>query len=205
MGRLTRHGVFGGTFDPIHIGHLVAADEARAALGLSKVIFAPAARPPHKEGEAVTGAYHRARMLELALARDDAMVASRVDLDRPGPHYTVEMLRLLATDLGRDSEIYLIMGTDSLVDLPTWREPAVLVHLAWPTVVTRPGYVPDLDALEDAIPGLRQRVRFVPTPLVGVSSSDIRQRVARGRPFRYLVPEGVAEYIRRHRLYAGAE
>jgi nicotinate-nucleotide adenylyltransferase len=196
-----RLAVFGGTFDPVHHGHLIAAEEARHALALDQVLFVPAAVPPHKLGASMAHAEHRVAMLALALAGNPAFALSRMDLDRPGPHFTVDMLRLLAAELGPDVELFFLMGADSLVDLPTWRDPAGIMAQARLVVVDRPGYLPDLAALEARLPGLGAGLTVVHMPLVGIAASDIERRVRAGRPIRYQVPEAVAAYIAEHRLY----
>jgi nicotinate-nucleotide adenylyltransferase len=199
-----RVAVFGGTFDPVHHGHLIAAEEARHALALDQVLFVPAAVPPHKLGDSIAHAEHRVAMLRLAIAGNTAYALSRVDLDRPGPHFTVDMLRLVAADLGPGTELFFLMGADSLADLPTWRDPAGVMTQAHLVVVDRPGYTPDLATLEARLPGLGARLSVVHMPLVGIAASDIERRVRQGRPIRYQVPEAVADYIAAHGLYSGA-
>jgi nicotinate-nucleotide adenylyltransferase len=196
--------VFGGTFDPVHHGHLIAAEEARHALALDQVLFVPAASPPHKQRDTMAHAHHRLAMLALAIADNPCFGLSRVDLDRPGPHFTVDMLALLARELGPDTRLHFLMGADSLADLPTWREPERVLAQARLVVVDRPGYRPDLAALEAALPGLGDRLSWVPMPPVGIAASDIERRVAEGRPIRYQVPAAVEAYIRANRLYQAA-
>jgi nicotinate-nucleotide adenylyltransferase len=191
---------FGGTFDPIHVGHLIAAQEVASALELDRVVFVPAGDPPHKPGVPMAPAAHRLAMVEAAVAGNPAFAVRRYDLDRAGPHYTIDMLRLGVADL-RPAQAYFLIGADSLIDLPTWQDPAGIIALARPIVVARPGFAPDLDALERIIPGLTQRLVEVPIPQIGIASSDIERRVAAGRPIRYQVPDAVEAYIRRHALY----
>lgn len=200
-----RIGVLGGTFDPTHVGHLIAAEEAAAAYGLSRVVFAPARMPPHKLGAVLSPAADRLAMLELALASNPRFAVSRVDLDRDGPHYTVDMLALLRSELGLadEDELRFIMGADSLVELPTWHEPLRIARRARLVVVARPGYKPDWASLEDQLPGIAAYVDLLPVPLIGVSATDIRRRVRAGEPIRYQVPDTVAEYISDHQLYRG--
>lgn len=198
---MRRVAVFGGTFDPVHHGHLVAAEEARHVLALDQVLFVPAAVPPHKLGDSMAQARHRVAMLELALSGHPHFALSRVDLDRPGPHFTVDMLALLAAALGPDTELYFLMGADSLRDLPTWRDPAGILGQARLVVVDRPGYLPDLTALTALLPGLPERLTLVPMPAMGLASSDIERRVGEGRPIRYQVPAAVEAYIYANGLY----
>lgn len=196
-----RLGVFGGTFDPPHLGHLILAESAADCLMLSRVLFVPAAAPPHKHPSAVrASAAHRLAMTELAIAGNPRFALSRVDMDRPGPHYTVDMVRLLR-EQHPDAEMFLLLGGDSLRDLPTWSRPAELISLAALAVMQRPGVEPDLDALEEALPGLHARLRWIPAPPIDLASSAIADLVAAGRSIRYLVPDRVLDYIIAHGLY----
>jgi nicotinate-nucleotide adenylyltransferase len=206
-----RLGVLGGTFDPPHYGHLVLADTARVQLGLKRVLFAPAGQPPHKPESQPSVVMHRVALVEMALADagEPAFVLSRVDLDRPGPHFTVDTLRLLHAAFPA-AEMWFLIGADSLVDLPEWRDPARIITLARLAVLSRPGFRPDLDALaerpafEDARlqkVDLRQRIDWLIGPSLDVSSSALRERAQRGLPLRYLVPPSVEAYVRRHGLY----
>ncbi len=195
-------GLLGGTFDPIHLGHLLMAETARERLDLSQVLFVPAGDPPHKQDVAKTPALHRAAMVEQAIAGNPHFVLSRVDLERPGPHYTLDMVRLVRAQHGLSAEeCFLIVGSDSLVDLPTWYHAPELISLCRLAVIHRPGYRPDLSNLATAIPGLTSRLDWVEMPVSGVSSSDIRARVRAGRSIRYQVAEGVRAYIEQYGLY----
>lgn len=196
-----RVGVMGGTFDPPHIGHLVAAEEARIRLRLEQVVFVPAGTPPHKLDEPVTPVKHRLEMVTRAVAANPYFVVSRVDVDRPGPSYTVDTLLLLREQWGGDARIYFIMGMDSLADLPNWHEPERIIQLCHLAVVDRPGYDADIESLERILPGLSRRVEFVPMPQLEISSTDLAERVRQGLPIRYQVPPAVEEYIYAHRLY----
>ena len=200
-----RLGVFGGTFDPVHHGHLVAADEVRARLGLDSVLFVPAGTPPHKLDDDISPTRHRIAMLQLAIASNPGFALSRVDVDRHGPCYTVDTLALLHEEYGPGAELFFIMGMDSLADILVWRDPERLIRLAQIVVVGRPGFQADVDELDKVLPGAAQRIAIVDTPLIEVSSSDIRQRVREGMPIRYQVPEAVEAYIRKHGLYAGQQ
>lgn len=196
-----RLGVFGGTFDPVHYGHLVAAEEVRYRLRLDKVLFVPAGMPPHKLDHDITPTRHRVAMLELAIASNPGFALSRVDIDRHGPCYTVDTLALLHQEYGPGAELFFLMGMDSLADILTWKDPERLIRLARIVVVGRPGFQADVDELDKVLPGAAERICIVDTPLMEVSSSDIRQRVREGAPIRYQVPEAVEAYIRAHRLY----
>lgn len=197
-----RVGVFGGTFDPPHIGHLAAAEEARTQLNLAQVVFVPAGAPPHKLGEPVTSATHRVEMISRAAASNPHFFVSLVDVERSGPSYTVVMLRALREQWGPDTQIHFIMGVDSLIDMPDWHRPDQLLGLCRLAVVNRPGYDADLEALEQIIPGISQKVDFVSMPLLAVSSTDLRRRAHRGQTLRYYVPTEVELYIRAAGLYA---
>jgi nicotinate-nucleotide adenylyltransferase len=200
-----RCGVFGGTFDPIHFGHLIVAEAARESLELSQVLFVPAADPPHKPDAPVSGADQRLRMVDLATKHNPAFAVSRADVDRPGPHYTVDLLIALAKDRGTASGLYFIMGADSLADLLTWRSPERIIELARLGVARRPGFQPALERLEAEIPGLASRTDWIDTPLVGISASDIRRRVREGRFIKYMLPSDVESYVYSAGLYSAAE
>lgn len=194
-------GVFGGTFDPPHIGHLVLADEARAELELSQVLWVVTGEPPHKPHRPILLVEHRLRMVELAIQNDPGFEVSRLEIDRPGPHYAVDTLAGLAEARPDDERAY-VMGKDSLRDLPTWRLPERLIELSDAIVVlNRPDVGANLDELNAQLPGLADKVRFLDVPLVDVASRDVRWRVASGRPYRYLVPRTVADYIAEQDLY----
>jgi len=194
-------GVFGGTFDPPHIGHLVLADEARAELNLKKVLWVVTGEPPHKPDRPIIPAHHRLKMVELAIQHDRAFELSRLEIDRPGPHYAVETLAQLAAEEPNEERAY-VMGKDSLRDLPSWNSAERFVELSDAIVVlNRPDIEANLEHLDEQLPGLAIKVRMLAVPLVDVASRDIRQRVASGNPYRYLVARPVADYIAEHRLY----
>jgi nicotinate-nucleotide adenylyltransferase len=196
-----RIGVMGGTFDPIHYGHLVAAEECAAVLGLERVIFVPAAQPPHKLDEPVTAAAHRLAMVALAIADNPQFALSGLELERGGISFTVDTLRALRA-AEPDAELSFIVGMDSLGELATWHDPAGILAAAWVAAVHRPGYPPlDLARLERDMPGATARVRIVPIPGLDISSTDLRARFAEGRPVRYLLPESVIQYTVEHHLY----
>jgi nicotinate-nucleotide adenylyltransferase len=196
-----RIGIFGGTFDPIHLGHLILAEEARAQLKLDAIYFVPAGDPPHKQDRNVTWVEHRMRMVELATAESDYFWVSRVDADRNGPHYTVDMLRLLQEQLTTQAELYFLMGLDSLRDLPHWHNPHWLVSQCRLVALSRHAVTLDWPTLEAALPGLCQQVIILDMPEIEISSSDLRLRVQAGRPIRYQVPRPVEAYIYKYELY----
>lgn len=198
-------GILGGTFDPPHNGHLALARAARQQLGLERVLWVLTPAPPHKRHQAITPLEHRLAMVQLAIRDEPVFVFSRVDIDRPAPHYAVDTLRLLARQFPGDGLVY-VMGGDSLRDLPSWHRAAEFVALChrlavWP----RPGARIDLAALEQLLPGIRKKVRFLDAPPMAVSSSKIRQRLARNESVEGLVPEAVFHYIRRCQLYSATQ
>jgi nicotinate-nucleotide adenylyltransferase len=196
-----RLGVLGGTFDPIHHGHLVAAQEAFYQLELDQVLFVPAGMPPHKPVRPLATARHRLEMIELAIADRPGFALSRVDVERPGPHYSADMLQLLKDEWGYDTTLFFIEGSDSLADIMDWHEPQRIVELAELAMVDRPGVDLDADRLEQHLPGLKARLHRVEMPLLEISSTDLRQRVREGRPLTYLLPDEVIAYILEHELY----
>lgn len=197
-----RIGVFGGTFDPVHNGHLHIAHSIREALDLDKIVWVPAGRPPHKSGQIVSSDGDRLAMLELALAGSPGDEISRAEIDRTGPSYTSDTLVLLSDRL-EPAKLIFLMGEDSLRDLPTWHEPERIVQLAEIAVAGRPGVDVDLDAVYEALPAARGRIHVIPARELTVSSSEIRNRVAAELPVGDLVPAAVAEYIEAQELYGG--
>ncbi len=192
-----RVGVMGGTFDPIHHGHLVAASEVQSWFGLDQVVFVPTGDPWQKSDREVTPAEHRYLMTVIATASNPRFSVSRVDIDRAGPTYTVDTL----TDLQAswpDAELYFITGADALADIFTWRSAEDLFALAQFVGCTRPGHEMDPETLS-AIPA--DRVTMVEIPALAISSTDCRARTRRGEPVWYLVPDGVVQYIAKHDLY----
>lgn len=198
-----RLGIFGGSFDPIHYGHLRLAEEAREALALDRVLFVPNQVSPFKTGNGVTDGRIRAEMVQQAIADQPAFALWDGELEREGPSYTVETLRTLAAQ-HPDAERFFLTGTDAVRDLPKWREPETILRLAVFVAATRPGVSPD--AVRDALPeAWRERVRFLPLTPLEISSTDIRNRVAHGRSIRYLTPPPVVAAIAARRLYAPGE
>ena len=195
---MTAIGVMGGTFDPIHIGHLAIGEEAREALALDAVMFVPAGQPPHKPAGSVTSVEHRLAMVELAIADNPSFELSRIEVERRGPSYTVDTLEALA---GGD-DLVLILSAETFAELPSWHEPERLFDAARMAVVPREGYpAPDPAWLAEAFPGREARVTYLEGPRLGLSSTAIRARVATGRSIRYLVPDMVEAYIADKQLY----
>ena len=196
-------GVLGGTFDPIHDGHILVADEARAWLNLAQVLFVPAGQPLLKQDRPVSAAEHRVEMVRLAIAGEPFFRLSTVEIDRPGPSYTVDTIAELQVKLGADNELYFIVGCDSLIQLPRWREPSRLIEMCHLVAVPRPGYrLPDLHYMEALIPGLSRRLILLDTPEIDIDATEIRELATQGLPISHLVPEPVDEYIRQHKLYS---
>lgn len=196
----------GGTFDPIHLAHLILAEQARVFLGLDRVLFVPAGAPWRKADRRIAPVADRVAMVRAALAGDPYFEISLIESERRGPSYTVDTLSVLQEQLGPQAELYFILGQDALADLPNWREPARIVQLARLAVAARPGRPPaDPAALERAVPGIQDRIDVVPMPQVDISSTDIRRRVAEGISIRFLVPAAVEAYILAHGLYRGRE
>jgi nicotinate-nucleotide adenylyltransferase len=199
--RRERIGVLGGTFDPVHNGHLHIADTLRTALNLDRVLWVPAGRPPHKSDQIVSSDRDRLAMLDLALASSVTAEISTIDIDRSGPSYTADTLEVLA---GRfpSARLFFLMGEDSLRDLPTWHDPERILRVAELAVAGRPGVETDLESLELQVPGVGKHVHVVPTKEIAISSSDIRRRVRESQPVGGLVPAIVEAYIRDNGLYA---
>jgi nicotinate-nucleotide adenylyltransferase len=198
-----RLGIFGGTFDPVHIGHLLVAEQCLEQCRLDQVWFIPAGIPPHKLSQAIAPGKARAEMLELAVAGHERFRVDRRELDRAEPCYTVETLASLhAEDLSR--ELFFVLGGDSLIDFPTWREPERIAELARLAVANRGGApLPDLNPLRPILGGLvDSRIEFVTIPGIDISSSDIRRRVRDGNSIRFMTPRAVECYIATHKLYA---
>ena len=189
-----RIGILGGTFDPIHIAHLIVAEETRMHVPLQKVVFIPTGQPWLKSGRQITEGSLRLEMVRLAVASNPAFDSSSIEIDRPGLTYSVDTLEELAGQWGPDVEINFIIGVDSLLSLPRWKDPERLLDLCTFIAVTRPGYSPD--ALEEV-----KKLGLIEGPSIGVSGTEIRRRVALGLPVRYLVPSKVERYITERGLY----
>lgn len=197
----SRLGILGGTFDPIHHGHLVAAAEACHQLALDQVLLLPAGKPPHKPDWPISAVHHRLRMVELAIDDNPHFSISRVDIDRSGPSYTVDTLGLLRAEVGPGPTLFFIMGADSLANILDWYQPQRLIELCQLAVVGRPRIEIDLPHLERQLPGLADRIHQVQMPYLEISSSNLRARVREGRSISYLVPAAVESYIRKEGLY----
>jgi nicotinate-nucleotide adenylyltransferase len=196
-----RVAIFGGTFDPIHIGHLILAEEAHFQLALDQVYLVPAGDPPHKQDRKLTSVPHRLTMCELATADIDYISISRIDADRPGPHYTADMVRLMRQDVGPETQLFFLMGMDSLRDLPSWREAAWLVENCTLVALSRHDVTLDWAKLEAGLPSIRERVIILDMPELEIASHQIQQRVRSGHPIRHQVPRLVEGYIHKHMLY----
>ncbi len=197
-----RVGVLGGTFDPIHIGHLVLGEAARQELKLDRVIFVPAGEPWRKAGRKLTSVENRVAMVQIAIADNAHFALSTIEAERAGPSYTDETLAILKEVSNEDSELFFILGRDTLYDLPHWKDPQRIIAQAWLAIAERPGVVVSPNAeLERAVPGITARLAPFAMPALEISSTDIRLRRREGRPIRYLVPAAVEEYIVSHSLY----
>jgi nicotinate-nucleotide adenylyltransferase len=199
---MKRLGILGGTFDPPHYGHLALAENARAQLALDRVLFVPAGQQPLKQDRAISPVHHRVAMVDAAIACTPAFAISLVDVERPGPHYTVDMLQLLRKAYPK-AEIFFLIGSDSLVQLPEWRNPAEIVRQANLVVMNRPGSEVDADALQQAVPGIRERLIWLDAPHLDIAASDLRRRVRAGLPIDQMVPPEVMAYILKSGLYTG--
>jgi nicotinate-nucleotide adenylyltransferase len=193
-----RVGVMGGTFDPIHHGHLVAAEEARWQFGLDRVVFVPTGQPWQKAA-GVSDAEDRYLMTVIATASNPAFSVSRLEIDSPGPTYTVDTLRRLRSELSPDVRLFFVTGADAVLQILTWKDPDEVLALAELIAATRPGH--DLADLAEKVPAAAGRVHPMRIPALAISSTEIRARVAAGAPIQYLVPEGVARYIEKRGLY----
>jgi nicotinate-nucleotide adenylyltransferase len=194
-------GVFGGTFDPVHVAHLAVAEAARDTFGLRQVLFVPAAQPPHKPGRVITPVEHRLAMVELAVAANPAFAVSRIEADRAGLSFTVDTLAALST-AEPDAHLALIVSAESYRELSTWHDPRRILDLADLIVAPRDGYAAaDPELVPRQFPDAPATIAFMDGPLIRLSASEIRARVAAGRSVRYLVPDAVAAYIGDHGLY----
>lgn len=199
--RASRIGIFGGSFDPPHYGHLALAETARVQLRLDRVLFVPAGQPPHKRDQTLSAPEARVELVQAAISDNPNFALSRVDLDRPGPHYTVEMLALLRAQFPDIAAGFLLMGEDSLHDLPTWYQPEAILQQATLAVMPRSGKTADVDMLATRLPALKERLVWLDVPPVDFSATELRRRVQAGLPLRYLVPPAVEACIRTRELY----
>lgn len=199
---MKRLGLLGGTFDPVHNGHLLIAAEARRRFRLQELRFVPAGQPPHKHGRQVTPPGERLAMVRLAIGDEPGLSVSSIEVERDGPSYTVDTLTQVRAEEGPDCELFFIVGGDALPDLLSWRAPGRLLELCTLVVFRRPGVAPmDLDLLRAHLPAVAAKVTVVDGPQLAVSGTAIRQRVRAGLPVDDLVPPLVAAYIERHGLY----
>jgi nicotinate-nucleotide adenylyltransferase len=196
-------GIMGGTFDPPHIGHLIGAEEARSRLGLEEVIFVPNGRPPHKEGMVFSEAKHRYVMTILATLENPYFSVSRIEIDKQGPGYTVDLLKMFKEEYGDSTELVFIIGSDALLELKTWKDPEQVLRLCKMAAVTRPNS--SMSVLEKRLGALyrnnQDRFILLDIPEVEVSSREIRERIRQNKSIRYLVPSLVYDYIMRNQLY----
>ena len=193
-------GVLGGTFDPIHTGHLLVAEEARIKLGFREVLFVPAGQPWLKLDRNITPAVHRVEMVRRAITDNPHFKLCTLEVERPGPSYTVDTLTMLRKQLGGEARLFFILGRDTLAELPLWKEPGKLIQLCRLVVAPRLGSK-DLKHLETALPEIPGKVIQLDMPVIGISSAEIRQRLAQGLTIRYLVPAGVEKYITEQEIY----
>ena len=196
-----RIGIFGGSFDPPHIGHLILAAEAIEQLSLERLLWVLARDPPHKQGLLKSSVQDRIEMVVLAIQDNPMFELSRIDIDRPGPHYSIQTVKLVA-DRYPDSECLLILGGDSLHDLPTWHEPAELIKsVSAFGVMRRPHDQLNMDKLEKQLPGIWHKTVFLDATLIDISAQNIRERVMGGNHFRYYLPKAIYDYICTKNLY----
>ena len=195
-------GVLGGTFDPVHNGHLAIAEEARSYLNLNEVIFLPAGQPWMKSDRSISPARHRTAMLALALQSRPYFKSSTIEIEHQGPSYSVNSIAELKTQAVEPTDWYFILGWDNLAKIPQWKEPAKLIEMCFLAAVPRPGYErPNMKKLEAALPGISKKVILMDKPRLEISATDIRNKVAQGLPISGLVPQVVEEYIKENGLY----
>lgn len=200
-----RIGIFGGTFDPPHIGHLILAAEARDQLQLDRVLWVVTPTPPHKKGRTISPLPVRLELVQAALDVDTGFEISRVEIDRPGPHFSVDTVQILGRE-NPGADLFYLMGGDSLHDLPTWFHPQEFLNsLAGIGVMRRPQDFVDLPWLERVLPGIVAKVHFVEAPLLEISSTSIRERIALGKHFCYFLPPAVYDIIQKKKLYRAPE
>lgn len=190
-----RLGIFGGTFDPIHIGHLIVAEEARARLDLDHVLFVPARVSPLKPEGTFFSPAERLRMVKLAIEDNPHFSVSRIDLGREGPSYTVDTLRTIRQELCDEAQLFFIMGADALKTLNSWYRPEDIIRMTRLIAISRPGAQVDLKALEENVPGVSEATDIVDTLQIGISSTDLRSRLKQGLPIKYQVPAPVEAFI----------
>lgn len=197
-----RLGILGGTFDPIHLGHLILAEESRLALGLDRVLFMPAAQPWRKAGRRIAPSGDRLAMVKLAIAGNPHFVPSELELQREGPTYTADTLERVRVQIGPEPLLWFILGSDALLDLPHWEDPERILACARLAVTDRAALTPEsMERLEDRLPGISRGIDFVPMPRVAISSTELRRRLRQGISTRYWLPEAVERYAIERGLY----
>lgn len=205
--RIDKIAVMGGTFDPIHCGHLIAAETVRTRFGFNSILFIPSCSPPHKKGISISDEEHRYAMVQMATVTNPFFQVSRIELDRGGNTYTIDTIRQLKTILGSTAEIYFITGADAILEISAWKDVSELMSICKFIAVTRPGY--DRGMLTEKVENLKSiyksEIIIADIPSYAVSSTEIRKRVLSGESIKYLVPESVECYIRKNNLYGGAE
>ena len=201
MFQINKIGILGGTFDPVHNGHLFAAEHARSAMGLSRVIFVPSGNPPHKSYDGMAPAEDRFEMTRLAIEGDKNFEISRVEIDREGPSYTADTLELIS-EINPGAELFLIMGLDAALDIPNWHKPKKIISLCKILIIARPGYICDkINMLDEAV---RNSLLILDTDLIDISATDIRNKAHSGCCIRHMTPDVVCDYIARKNLYSAA-
>jgi nicotinate-nucleotide adenylyltransferase len=198
-------GIMGGTFDPIHYGHLVIAEAARAKFQMEEIVFVPSGTPPHKRGRNITHFEHRFQMTKLAIQDNAHFCVSRLEIDRPGPSYAVDTIRALRDLFSPNTRLYFITGADAILEILSWKDVGALIGMCQLVAATRPGY--SLDGLKDIVNRIQSEhkrefnVHTMEVPALMISSTDIRKRVESGMPIKYLLPDSVEKYIYDHKLY----
>lgn len=198
---MQRIGIMGGTFDPVHYGHLVTAEQAHYQFKLDKVVFVPSGHPPHKVGKQITPAGHRHMMTVLATTSNPHFGVSSIEVDRVGPSYTIDTVRAFRDRYGDDASLYFITGADAILEMLEWKDSDDLLELCEFIAATRPGYVLHSDRIGQIFGDRANRIHFFEVPALAISSTDIRERFRQGRPVRYLLPDIVVSYIERAELY----
>ncbi len=197
-----RIGLLGGTFDPIHLGHLAIAEDVRMKLGLDRVVFIPAGNPWFKSNQEISAGEHRLKMVKLAIAPNPHFDVSELEMERPGPSYTVDTVKALKEESGAEDELYFIAGADAVMDIPHWKKPEELVALCRIVGVNRPGAPAiDVEALKSRLPAISNSLIVVDVPQVDIGSTAVRAMVRSGRSIKGVVPAAVERYIIEHKLY----
>ena len=199
-------GILGGTFDPIHIGHLIVAEEARYQLGLGRIIFLPAGKPYFKKDRIVSTKSDRLEMIKLGIKDNPLFEVSEIELAREGPTYSIDSITRLKKELGDNVQLCFLVGMDALADIHKWKHPAELIEICQVVGLTRAGYDAfDWAKIEDKMPGASQKIKIIEVSKIGVSSTDVRMMVGSGISVRYLVPDAVVRYIEEHKLYKSGD